>query len=83
MAAAGPIARHRVFERVSVPTSFNSAADNLPASCMFVVVPRRPMLQAQGLYTEGERSSSVEPLCRCASPARMFAYWTTLIDKVK
>ena len=65
MAAAGPIARHCVFERVSVPTSFKSAADNLPASCMFVVVPRRAMLQAQGLYTEGERSSSVEPLCLC------------------
>jgi len=63
MAAAGPIARHCVFERVAVPTSFKSAADNLPASCMFVVVPRRQMLQAQGLYTEGERSSSVEPLC--------------------
>ena len=60
MAAAGPIARRCVFERVTVPTSFKSAADNLPASCMFVVVPRR---QIQGLYTEGERSSSVEPLC--------------------
>jgi hypothetical protein len=48
---------------VSVPTSFKSAADNLPASCMFVFVLRRPMAQAQGLYTEGERSSSVERLC--------------------
>jgi len=80
MAAAGLIARHGAFERVSVPTSFKSAADSLPASCMFAVVPRRPMLQAQGLYTEGERSSSMEPLCL---PTRMFAYWTTLIDKVK
>src|SRR6516165_5106171 len=55
----------------------------LPITCLrvacFVVVPRRPMPQAQGLYTEAERSSSVEPLC---FPARMFAYWTTLIDKV-
>jgi len=80
MAAAEPIAPHCVFEPASVPTSSKSVADNLPASCMFVVVPRRPMLQAQGLYTEGERSSSVEPLC---FPARMFAYWTTFIDKVE
>ena len=83
MVAAVPIARGRVFERVSVPTSFKSAADNLPASCMFVVAPRRAMLQAQGLYTEGGRSSSVEPSGRRASRARMFAYWTTLIDRVE
>jgi len=30
---------------------------------MFVFMLRRPMAQAQGLYTEGERSSSVERLC--------------------
>src|SRR5689334_1222627 len=46
-----------VFERASFGTPFKAACVNLPANCMFVVIPiegLHPVSYARGLYIQGK-----------------------------